>query len=66
MIHTVSITPHSQDSAFTLSCSCGKISEVNAYKWVVLAAQRHYVDLGLTREGRGLVVDTIAGNGLGR
>lgn len=63
MSHTVSITPYTRPAVFTLTCTCGGLRETNAIKWVLLAAQQHYVSLGLTWQGQGLLVDKIAGDG---
>jgi hypothetical protein len=63
--HVVMIAPWTHPDSFRARCSCGKFTAMNAIKWVFLEIQAHYVELGLTREGRGLIVESIAGNGLG-
>lgn len=64
MNHVVMIKPWTHPESFRAHCSCGKFTATNAIKWVFLETQAHYVSVGLTREGRGLIVDTIAGDGV--
>jgi hypothetical protein len=57
--HAVTITPIAMTTgslpyAFTARCCCGWSQPRNAYKWVTLGVQSHYIAEGLTN-GKGLL-----------
>jgi len=60
-MHTITIEPMggsglSVPFVFRATCSCGAFSSgFNAYKWVALEIQWHYINSGMTN-GRGLLV----------
>lgn len=67
MEHVVTVKPTGYPREFMAVCTCGDRRD-NAFKWIALWMQCHYVKEGyITAEpGQGLIVDTIAGNGLNR
>lgn len=56
MSHTVSIGASPWPGRdvpylFAATCSCGFTSGDNAFKWVALMTQQHYLDVGLIARG---------------